>query len=64
MVLYQQYTLKAFQLLNIVLQFNFVGLQFIIGTAESVTDNLSIQVENHALGLHEQVFLFPSLINH
>ncbi|QCD84187.1 pseudo-response regulator 1 [Vigna unguiculata] len=28
--------------------------QFIIGTAESVTDNLSIQVENHALGLHEQ----------
>ncbi|KAG5023207.1 GATA transcription factor 24 [Glycine soja] len=28
--------------------------QFIIGTAESVTDNLSIQVENHALSLHEQ----------
>ncbi|BAT73901.1 hypothetical protein VIGAN_01146000 [Vigna angularis var. angularis] len=28
--------------------------QFLIGTAESVTDNLSIQVENHALSLHEQ----------
>lgn len=28
--------------------------QFIVGTAESVTDNLSIQVENQALSLHEQ----------
>ncbi|TKY59446.1 GATA transcription factor 28 [Spatholobus suberectus] len=28
--------------------------QFIIGTVESVTDNLSIQVENQALRLHEQ----------
>lgn len=28
--------------------------QFIIGTDESVTDNLSIQVENQALNLHEQ----------
>lgn len=28
--------------------------QFIVGTAESVTDNLPIQVENHALSLHEQ----------
>ncbi|KAK8472465.1 hypothetical protein PHAVU_002G213800 [Phaseolus vulgaris] len=28
--------------------------QFIVGTAESVTDNLPIQVENHALSLHGQ----------
>ncbi|XP_027346169.1 GATA transcription factor 19-like isoform X4 [Abrus precatorius] len=29
--------------------------QFILDTAEAVTDNLSMQVENHALSLHEQV---------
>ncbi|KAK7363064.1 hypothetical protein VNO77_05193 [Canavalia gladiata] len=28
--------------------------QFVLETAEAVTDNLSIQVENHALSLHEQ----------
>ncbi|XP_027346167.1 GATA transcription factor 19-like isoform X2 [Abrus precatorius] len=28
--------------------------QFILDTAEAVTDNLSMQVENHALSLHEQ----------
>ncbi|KAG5014963.1 hypothetical protein JHK85_021099 [Glycine max] len=28
--------------------------QFIIGTAESVTNNLSVRLENHALILHEQ----------
>ncbi|XP_061358332.1 GATA transcription factor 19-like [Gastrolobium bilobum] len=28
--------------------------QYVLETAEAVTDNLSIQVENHALSLHEQ----------
>lgn len=61
-VLFQEYNLKAYLILNI-MSFNLILFQFIIGTAESVTDNLSIQVENHALSLHEQVVLLLSSNN-